>query len=92
MNQTERINSALEELSQVCSNIQRITRALYEVRQDALADDIGDWATIINSAMCEIKDAQDKTLDEQYKNAREGSAALLQGILGGSIVQPEAKP
>lgn len=71
MNQAERINSALKELSQVCSNIQRITEALYAVRQDALAGDIGDWSTIINSAICEIRDAQVQAIDKAVANANE---------------------
>ncbi len=92
MNQYKRISDALEELEQVRTNIQKKASAFRTLHQEALASDIIDWSVIIHSVICEIRDAQDKAIDDSLKNANEQNAALLQGILGGSIVQPGAKP
>ncbi len=92
MNQYKRISDALEELEQVRTNILRKASAFRALHQEALASDIMDWSVIIHSAICEIRDAQEKAIDKALSNANEQNAALLQGILGGSIVQPEVKP
>lgn len=68
MNQTERVNNAVDELEQVRANIQKTVWALRTLHQEALASSIMDWSVIIHSAICEIRDAHGKAIDERTEN------------------------